>query len=220
MLTRSERPLTDNERRDLSHRITAARAESAKALIKSGGVAALGCGALALMTLLASDAPVLVIIGFWSALWIVFTLWIGLPWRRLMRQQIPIIEDGLRTNRARVVRLQSTRVVEFEEEEDEGACYAFAIDDGRSVFVVGQEFYEDDDFPNTDFSLIEILGAADRPIDTLLQKDGAKLQPERVIAARVKWTFDLPRHLQIIDAPVDRVESALASAPQRGRGSW
>ena len=220
MLTRSERPLTDAERENLTRRMAAARAESGKALIKSGGTAAIVCGALALWTLLASDAPAFVIIGFWLVLWIVLTLWVGLSWQRLMRHQMPILEDGLRTDRARVVRLQSTRVVEFEEEEDEGACYAFAIDNDRSVFVVGQEFYEDDDFPNTDFSMIEILSNTGRPIDTLLRKDGVKLQPERVIAAAVKWTFELPQHLQVVDAPVDRVESALAPAPQDRGATW
>src|SRR5829696_1559208 len=125
MLDPIERPLTDGERRDLSARLQNARAESARALVKTGGASAAICGSLMLITLWLSDAPAVVIVGFWAALALVFTLWIGMPWRRLMRGQIPIMEEALETNRARELRVQSARIVEFEEEEDEGACYAF-----------------------------------------------------------------------------------------------
>ena len=215
MLTRSERPLTEAERESLAGRMAAVRAESGQALLKTGAAAGIVCGGLAVLTLLASDAPALVIIGFWSVLWIAMTLWIGLPWRRMLRQQIPILTSGLRANRAHVIRLQSSRVVEFEQEEDEGACYAFELDAGTSVFVVGQEFDEDDSFPNADFSMIEVLGEDGRPIDALIETHGRKLQPERVVPARVKWTFEIPDHLDVVAAPLDRVESALPPAPRR-----
>ena len=79
-----------------------------------------------------------------------------------MLSQIPALENALRTNRARAIRVQSERVVEFEEQEDEGACYAFEHDAASVVFIVDQEFYEDDDFPNSDFSMIEILAVPKR----------------------------------------------------------
>ena len=209
MLTRSERPLTHDEQLHLRTRLANARDESRRAVLKAGSASAAVCGPLAAATLLLSDAPGQVVLLFWTSLWLLFTLWIGLPWRKLMRDQIPVLEDGLRTSRVRVIRLQSSRVVEFEEEEDEGACYAFEHDGDSSVFVVGQEFYEDDDFPNTDFSMVEILGAAGRPIDVLLKKDGRKLPPERVIAASVKHGLELPQHLDVLPAALDRLESTL-----------
>jgi hypothetical protein len=158
-----DRPLGDAERRQLEARLANARRERALALVKTGAASALVCGALAVATLFASDAPRLVIIAFWGILAVVFTLWIGLPWHRLMRGQVPILEDALRVGRAREFRVQASRVVEFEEEEDEGACYAFELDPRAALFIVGQEFYEDDDFPNTDFSIVEILGTSGRP---------------------------------------------------------
>ena len=210
MLDSIERILTDGERQHLTERLQAARAESNNALVKTGAASGAVCGVLMLATLWVSDAPALVIAGFWAGMGLVFTLWIGLPWRRLMRGQIPILEDGLRTNRARELRLRSDRVVEFEEEEDEGACYAFDRDSGSStMFVIGQEFYEDDDFPNSDFSIVEILGGSGRPVDTVVIKRGRKLAPERVIPAHVKNQLDLPEHLEVIDAPLERIESAL-----------
>lgn len=210
MLDSTERPLTDAERAHLTARLQAARDESRHALWKTGTVSAAVCGSLMLLTLWLSDAPRLIIVGFWAAMTLLFALWTGLPWRRLMRGQIPILEDGLRANRAREVRLRSSRCVEFEEEEDEGACYAFDIDDGSSsIFIVGQEFYEDDDFPNSDFSIVEILGTGGRPIDASLTKRGRRLKPERVIAARVKNRLELPEHLEVVHAPLAQIEAAL-----------
>ena len=209
MLTRFERPLTDDERRDLSARVANARKESRGAIFKAGGASVVVCGLLAAATLLTSDAPRLIVLGFWAGLWVLFTLWVGLPWRKLMRGQIPILQDGLRTGRVRVMRLQSSRVVEFEEEEDEGACYAFEHDAGSALFIVGQEFYEDDDFPNTDFSILEILGASGQPIDVLVKKDGRKLQPERVVAASLKNVLEMPQHLDVVPVPLDKLEQTL-----------
>ena len=214
-MTRSERPLSTDERAHLEARLANARRESAGALVKTGAAAGLVCAALALLTILASDAPRLVIVGFWVALWLVLTLWIGLPGRRLMRQQIPILEDGLRTNRTRVIRVRSSRVVEFEEEEDEGACYAFDVDGSSTLFIVGQEFYEDDDFPNSDFSMVEVLGGSGRPIDVLTQKHGRKIQPERVVPAAIKNELQLPEHLEVVAAPVDAIETGLPRASSR-----
>src|SRR5262245_32485747 len=144
MLSQIERPLSDEERRQLTMRLANARRERALAFTKTGAASAAVCGVLALLTLLASDAPRPVIGAFWAALWLLFTIWIGAPQRKLMAGQASAFEDALRTNRVREIRLEATRVVEFEEEEDEGACYAFEHGPNAAVFVVGQEFYEDD----------------------------------------------------------------------------
>ena len=120
-----------------------------------------------------------------------------------------MFEEAIRTNRAREIRLQTTRVVEFEEEEDEGACYAFDDDGSAVLFIIGQEFYEDEDFPNTDFSIIEILGDRGQPIDVLLSKHGRKLKPERIIPAAVKNRLHLPEHLAIVPGTLDSIEVSL-----------
>jgi hypothetical protein len=211
MLEAIERQLTGDEHFQLRTRLQTARDASGKALLKSSAASAAVCGVLMVLTLRASDAPVIVIVGFWVVMMAVFTVWIGLPGRRLMLGQIPILEGALHGNRARERRLQSERVIEFEEVEDEGACYAFDLDGGSSIFVIGQEFYEDDDFPNSDFSMIELLGASGTPVDVLLTKRGRKLTPERVIPAAIKNGVELPQHLSIASSPLDRIESALRS---------
>jgi hypothetical protein len=209
VMTQTERPLSGAEQVQLATRLANARTESTRALLKTGGAAAIVCGVLGILTLLASDAPRALIAAFWVVLWLVFTLWIGLPWRRLMRSQVRMFEEAIRANRTREIRLQATRVVEFEEEEDEGACYAFDHDGNAAVFIIGQEFYEDDDFPNTDFSMVEILGERGQPIDVLLTKRGQKLQPERVVPAEVKNRLELPAHLTIVPGTLDRIEASL-----------
>ena len=209
MLTQTERPLTDAEREKLSTRLAHARTEASLALVKTGAASAAVCGVLMIVTLLASTAPRSLIVVFWLVLAALFTIWIGMPGRRLMLSQIPALENALRTNRARVIRVQSERVVEFEEEEDEGACYAFEHGAAAVIFIVGQEFYEDDDFPNSDFWLIEVLGSRGTPVDIWLEKAGRRITPDRVVPANVKRTLELPEHLAVVDVPFDRVEELL-----------
>lgn len=213
-MSQIERPLSAEEHAQLKARLTMARTESMMALAKTGAASAAVCGVLAILTLFASSAPRAVVVGFWALLWLIFTLWIGLPWRRLMRGQARTLAEAIRTNRAREIRLQTTRVVEFEEEEDEGACYAFDHEGNAAVFIIGQEFYEDDDFPNTDFSMVEILGERGQAIDVLIVKRGRKLQPERLIAAAVKNRLELPEHLTIVPGALERIEASL-SRPER-----
>ena len=90
------------------------------------------------------------------------------------------------------------------EVEDEGACYAFDDDGTSTIFITGQEFYEDDDFPNCHFSMIEILGTNGMVVDVLLLKRGRKLTPERVIPASVKDALELPAHLEVVPASCTR----------------
>src|SRR5690242_19847488 len=120
MLETLERSLTGEEHYRLQTRLQNAREESRTALVKSGAASAVVCGVLMVLTLRVSDAPALVVVGFWVVMMAVFMVWIGLPGRRLMLGQIPILEGALHGNRAREQRLRSNRVVEFEEFEDEG----------------------------------------------------------------------------------------------------
>jgi len=209
MISRFERALNAGERAELTARLRRAQSESATALLKSGAASAAICAVLGILTALASEAPVPVIAAFWCGMALLFTIWVGWPWHRLMRQQIPMLEDALVADRAIETRIQSTRVIEFEEVEDEGACYAFEHEEGLSLFVVGQEFYEDDDFPNTDFSIVDLLGAGAVPVVTLLLKPGSKLRPERVVPATIKNALELPEHLTVLPVPLERVEDTL-----------
>jgi hypothetical protein len=205
MLTPVERALSADEHAALSARLAGARRDAGRALAKAGAAAAAVCGVLAAATVAASDAPNGIIAGFWAALWILFTLAVGLPTRKLMRFQVSVFEDALRARRVREIRIQSDHVIEFEEEEDEGACYAFGLDEQSSVFVIGQEFYEDEDFPNSDFSILEILGTKGRPADVRRVTRGRKLVPEHVVPAATKLRLRLPAHLEVVPVPLEEL---------------
>ena len=207
-----ERALTADERAQLSARLAVAGAGRRTALARTALSSLLVCGLLAIITIAFSHSAWWIILLFWSALVIVFTLWLGMPMHRMMREHESTLSDALLASRARVWRVQSDRVVEFEEEEDEGACYAFDYRNQTSLFVVGQQFYEDDDFPNSDFSILDLLGTHGRTVDSVLVKAGRKLLPARVVPAEVKRLVQIPDHLTVVGAPLDHVEAALPRA--------
>ena len=101
MVTYTERELTDAEREELTLRRNRLRNLGSTALLKFGIVSLVGCGVLAVVTILASDAPALVIVGLWSAMAMLFSFWIGIPERRQHVRQATALDDALRTNRAR-----------------------------------------------------------------------------------------------------------------------
>jgi hypothetical protein len=207
-----ERELTAAERTELGVRFKRLDRTTRVSLLKAAAGSLAVCGVLAILTLLASDAPRPVIVGFWLGMTLLFTVWIGTQGRAGFRRQRTALADAIRHNRARVVRIQSNRVVEFEEIEDEGACCAFDIGDRRIVFVQGQEFYPDDEFPNSDFSLVAVLGSGNSVVDEIVVKIGARLQPERRIGRDVKDRLTIPEHLEVVEGDLETIESALKRA--------
>jgi hypothetical protein len=207
-----ERGLTNAERAELGARVERLDRLIRFSLLKAAAASLIVCGVLATFTLLASDAPRPLIVGFWLGMTLLFTVWIGTQGRAGFRRQRTALAGAIRHNRAREFRIQSSRVVEFEEIEDEGACYAFDAGDRRIVFVQGQEFYAEDDFPNTDFSLVDVLGPGNTVVDAIFIKTGARLQPERSIRRDVKNRLAIPDHLAVIEGDLKTIEAALTSA--------
>ena len=119
-------------------------------------------------------------------------------------------EGALRRNEAQVTRVQSNEMVEFEEQEDEGACYAFQLDNRRILFISGQEFYPSAKFPNTDFSLVDIPAEDGVLVQSFVEKNGRKLRALREIPSQQKAHLRIPVHLEIVDGDLDRIEQILA----------
>ena len=122
-----------------------------------------------------------------------------------------LFESALRRNEAHVTRIQSNAMVEFEEEEDEGACYAFQLDKRQIVFVSGQDFYPSAKFPNTDFSLVDIHSDDGKLVESFIEKNGSKLKPLRKIPARQKSGMKIPDNLETIEGDLDKIEQILSS---------
>lgn len=118
-------------------------------------------------------------------------------------------EDAVQRNEAHEISIQSEALVELEEIEDEGACYAFQISNGRIVFVSGQDYYPTARFPNSDFSVIRIFDQENFLVEEFVEKRGSKLKPKRKISAKAKATLNIPAHLEVIEGDLDRLENLL-----------
>ena len=212
MIEHFDRALNSSERRELEARLAVwewfPRASLAKTAVASFAV----CGVLGLLTLAASDAPQPMVVLFWTLAAIGFTIWMGITGSQEAHRQTARLRDALVQNRARGVRVKSDRVVEFDEIEDEGACYAFAVDEERVIFVLGQEFYANESFPNDDFSIVDVLSSSNLVADTLIVTDGHKLEPGRIIPSATKDALEIPDHLQVVSGRIEDIERLL---PQR-----
>lgn len=176
---------------------------------------ALIIGILWLLTLLASHfssqkMPWWIITLFWIVVGGAIALWICIPEKRKLAADLAKFEKAAERCKAIVVQVRSDRVVEFEEVEDEGASYAFQLQDGRIRFIDGQDYHASARFPNTDFSLVHILSDDGELLESQIAKHGQKLKPVRIIPAKVKSNLKVPGHLEIIQGNVDDLERLLS----------
>jgi len=210
-----ERPMTAEERRGLATEAASARAAAAAILRRMALICGVVSAVLAGLTVLASDAPTWVVLLFWTGIGTMLTFWTAIPERRRWRARAAELTDGLQTGRVREWAVQSSRMVEFEEIEDEGACYVFAIDAGHVVLLQGQQYYATDRFPSDDFSVVQIVTDRGIVIGEGLSVRGRKLAPERLVPADVKDVLSWPDDLAVLPTSLDAVEDFLRSSTSR-----
>ena len=214
-LIAARRPLTDKERRALrakAGRLTANRRRASSTYLPIGGAIIF---VLWLWTILASDAPWLVVTVFWLVAGAGITFWVRrdmLSHAGQLAGMVQDLESAARRGEADVYDIRATAFAVLEEVEDEGACYAFALDGDRLAFVVGQEFYDAARFPSLDFSLIYPLDERGHPVEMLIEKRGDKAVPTRTIPAAVKQRLNVPGHLEVRAGRLDDLETALGAA--------
>jgi hypothetical protein len=124
-------------------------------------------------------------------------------------------EAAISGNEVHVTRVRSDEMVEFEEVDDEGACYAFQVDGPRIVFLNGQEYYPSAKFPNSDFSLVDIYGPDGSVLEEWIEKTGSKLRPVRKIPRKLKWQMEVPAHMQVIEGRIADLENLLSKKQRR-----
>ena len=207
----SFRPLTKAEVRLLKGKISSQgrRRSRYRARIARVSVGLWIAGSV--LTLVANQARserVVVLIA-WAAIASLIAVWLLLEDKSGRAFRVGAFEDALRRNEAHVIRIQSDQMVALDEQEDEGACFAFQVAD-RIVFVSGQEFYPSASFPNSDFALVEISDSRGRIVEMAIETAGKKLQPIRTIAAESKSRLQIPDHLHIILGRLDDIERLLA----------
>ena len=213
MLESSLRPLTAAERRLLR-----ARARELESRERGGPrTLALGVAVIAILwalTVIASDTPWPIVTLFWVLVGAAILLWV----RRGLHHDLGRLRDmsrryrsALRRNEGEVFRIQAKSFAEFEEVEDEGACYAFQLDGDRLAFVVGQGFYPRARFPSHDFSLVYPLDENGASIDMMIEKRGPRATAARTIPAATKLGLDLPEHLEVRKGGLEDLDEILRS---------
>ena len=210
MIDEFTRPLSRAERRTLESQ--ARRFERDRPRLKRAIVfSAMGViGLLWLLTILASDTDWRTITAFWAVLGGGIGFW---AWREQaggIDRRLEAIRSALDRNQAEVVRIRSDAVVEFEEIEDEGAAYAFQSDVNSIVFIVGQEFYPDSRFPNTDFSVIQVYDGRGDLAEFWVSRDGERLDPVRRIDATSRERLTVPECFAVVEGELTDLERILA----------
>jgi hypothetical protein len=205
-LESTRRPLTSSEQRLLQSRIRdlQARGRRGRAVAApiTGGVVLV----LWVATLLASDAPPLVITAFWLVCGGGLAFWMRRDAGRDARSfegMAAGLQSALKMNTADVYDVKARAFAEFDEVEDEGACFAFELSGNRLVFIAGQEFYESARFPSLDFSVVYVLDEAGRTVDMVIEKRGPKTKPARRIPASAKKGMEMPEHLEVRPGTID-----------------
>jgi hypothetical protein len=215
------RPFTPAERRLLRCKIRRYRLRPADVDRGIGFIVAGATAVLWLLTLLAADAPWPLVTVFWLVFGWVLYVWV----RRDLRREtahLPAMgssmESALRRDEAESFDIVAEAYAEFEEVEDEGACYAFDLGDGQIVFLTGQQFYPSSRFPSLDFSVVYPLDEDGGSADMWIEKRGPAVEPVRVVPAAVKWELAerIPEPLQVVRGRLDTIEQSLtppAAAP-------
>ena len=208
----STRPLTESERRFLRAKI-----RDLKSRARRGphvfGVGVLVIGILWALTLMASQAPRSWITLFWILVGGGILLWVRGDMRKDLAHLSAMalsFESALRRNQAEAFHIKAKSFVEIEELEDEGACYAFDIDEGRIVFVAGQEFYRAARFPSHDFSLVYLLDERGNSVDMVIEKRGPRASPAQVMPRDRKLRVEIPQHLEVISGSLGEIEEILS----------
>jgi len=211
MFESSIRPLNDKEKRALKLRFASLRAQWTRFRRR---VLAVLLGLCVLMTPVTAKSGTLswkYAFLFWSAFSILIGIWIWIEEGVRHRKRLRQIESALRGGEVREVRVEASAVAEFEEEEDEGACYAFDVGGGLILFISGQEFYPSRNFPNSDFSLIEVHGAEGELVESYVEKRGHRLKASRTISADSKKQLRVPDHLERVVGSLSDLERVLAT---------
>ena len=215
MFESSRRPLKPAETRFLQAKMKSLSARGRRALRVYLPITAAITFVLWLITIWLSDASWLVITAFWLVAGIVLAVWVGRDTRKDVGQ-FEAMALGLRSalvrNAADVYDVRAKSFVEFEEIEDEGACYAFELEGGRVLFISGQEFYPGARFPSLDFSLVYLLDENGRPVDMLIEKRGPKAAAARSIPAAIKQRLEIPEHLETRPGGIAHLEDQLETA--------
>ncbi len=206
-IERITRPLNPEEKRVLSRTLSREQQRLRLMLTRVVVFQSVVFGALWALTILAARQHWLLVTAFWAMIGVGVAFWAYRDARREVSSRILRVKSALLRNEARVTRIQSQWMVEIEESEDEGACYAFQVDEEEIVFITGQDYYSSARFPNSDFSLVQVMDSDEKIFEEVISKQGTKLKPVRSLPATIKSRLKSPDHMQSITGRIENLET-------------
>ena len=153
-------------------------------------------------------------IGAFLVLGLFTSLSVIIPERRRRSSRVRSYDDAIARGTCDERRIVVRRFWDFKEQEDEGACYAFEMQSGGVVFVTGQEYYPEARFPNSDFSLIEFRDRDGELIDSLVEKRGSKISPERVFDGKEREVTRNIEHSDFFEGSLEEMYELLKRSNQ------
>ncbi|WP_319201240.1 hypothetical protein [uncultured Ilyobacter sp.] len=123
-----------------------------------------------------------------------------------------IVDSILEKDTAKVVRCISSKMMEFEEVEDEGAQYLFQVEENKIFHISGQEFYETSFFPSSDFELVTIMGPGEEnALDFHIHCSGHKLSPILTVPREVKKEYidKISEFPEVIEGNIENLDSVM-----------
>jgi len=206
MIEPSYRPLRAAEKRLMRAKVRALDRQARRGPKAMMLVAAAVFAALWAITLAATTAPWTVVTAFWLLVGGGITTWIWFEQRRDLKTLAAMargVESALAHDRAEVYDIRASSFAEFEEFEDEGACYAFQLDDGNLLFLAGQEFYPSGRFPSLDFSLVYPLDRAGNRADMYIEKRGDRARSARMLGSAERERLEIMDSIECRPGTID-----------------
>lgn len=143
----------------------------------------------------------------WLAIGIPISVWAHHDIRKFAATRDGSLASALKMNRAVEIRVRADAVVVLESGVDSKRMYAFQVEGKHIVFVPARRSAR---FPNSDFTLVDLLTQKQRPAAGLIEKHGQKLEPVRRIPAEMTARLKLPDELSVIPGELSQVEQVLA----------
>lgn len=203
------RPLNAKERRVLERGVV--REKKLRQAIKrrSWTVPLAMFGTLWALTVWAEPSRWQIASVVWLVIGVGMSFWVFPSLKKEADTRVDRYESALGRNEAFVCKITTGEMVQFEEIDDEGACYAFQLEGEGIVFLNSQELYPSARFPNDDFEIVQIFDEKGTVVEEVVEKFGTKLKPARMISAAVKKSLRIPGHLEVINGRLDNLEELL-----------
>ncbi|UZR94345.1 hypothetical protein [Chondrinema litorale] len=94
--------------------------------------------------------------------------------------------QALKNNSAKVYKCYFDDYAAFENKSLDDPAFIFQVEDDLLLFVSGRDFYETDEFPNSDFEISRVAGVDGKIVFNHIECKGIKISPKVVLSDYLK----------------------------------